>query len=126
MGFILKDMAAENHELSVNAWNWRPTLAIIESFGILDAERLEMLGYNIGTEVAKDEARAIGEKIRDEILPGLNPQSRVLYDLTVTEEKDDGRFFREKEEFWQNYNASREWLKNFSEFCRSCEGFEVY
>ena len=126
MSFILTDSYSEERELQINGWNWRPTLEIIDAFGIIDEERLELMGIStVGACISEDEAHRIGEKIRDEILPKLTPQSRVLYDLTFTEEPDDFELYREESEAWKNYGATYSWLKEFSEFCLSSKGFEV-
>lgn len=126
MSFILTDCSAKERELQINAWNWRPTLEIIDTFGIIDKERLELMGINtVGARVSEDEAHRIGEKIRDEILSKLMPQNRILYDLTITEEPDDFELYREESEAWKNYSATYSWLKEFSEFCISSKGFEV-
>jgi hypothetical protein len=32
MGFWIEDLKDDTHDLKLNAWNWRPTLALLEQF----------------------------------------------------------------------------------------------
>lgn len=125
MGFELVDLGDPTHSVEVNAWNWRPTLEILRALGMLTPDRLEILGFNGGAEVTAAEASAIAQRLRTEVLPNLQPQGRVLYDLTITAAPDDGTFHRAPDTQWQNYSASAEWLATFAEFCATCQGFAV-
>ncbi len=127
MSFTFLDLGSENFEYRANIWNWKPTLEIIKSFDIVDEGKLRQMSYNAtGAQFSADEAQTIGEKIRDEILPKLEPNKRMFGDLSVTDAPDDGTFHSEGDEEWKNYSASYEWLKDFSEFCLRSEGFQVF
>jgi len=127
MSFTLMDSSSENFEFQANVWNWKTTLEIIKSFDILSEGKLRQMAYNAtGVKLEKDEAHLIGEKIRDEILPKLEPNKRIFADLSVTDAQDDGTLYRDEDEQWKNYSASHDWLKDFSEFCLKSKGFQVY
>lgn len=124
MSFTLVDLGDATHSREVNAWNWRPTLALIAHARIIDAERIAMMGWNCtGVQVARDEARAIAAYVDSKIMPGIQSGQGVKYDLRVAPAPDDGRFFREGLE--DNYQANAVWLATFAMFCRTCQGFGV-
>ena len=127
MSFTLMDLGSESFELRANVWNWKPAVEIIKSFDIVDEGKLRQMNYNAtGAQFSHEEAQAIGEKIRDEILPRLAPNKRILLDLSVTDQPDDGTLYRDEDEQWKNYSASYDWLKDFSEFCLKSKGFQVF
>jgi hypothetical protein len=72
------------------------------------------------------EAREIGEAVRERILPKLEPDKRIFSDLTVTDKPDDMTLFKDEDEQWKNYSVSYEWLKEFSDFCLRSKGFQVF
>jgi hypothetical protein len=124
MGVILVDMADVDHDFNTNWWHWRTAIEIIRDMGILDEEILERISYNgCGDEITAEQARSIGKKIQDEILPKMSENDRLLLNLTITDEPDDGKMHYDDVE--KNYSATREWLKNFVEFCLSSNGFIV-
>ncbi len=123
MGFSVTDKLDEANSLDVNAWNWRPTLALLERFAVLPEDELERMGFNGGGgEATVDQARVIAGKL-EELLEGLRKDERVRLDLSVTDEPDDGTFYRD--DLTKNYSATREWLEQFAGFCRTCNGFYV-
>lgn len=127
MSFTLIDMGSEGYELNVNVWTWKPTLEIIRSFNYVNERSLNTMASNgTGAKMSHEDAIAIGEKIRDVILPKMSEKQRMFMDLSITDKADDGTFFRDEDEQWKNYSASYEWLKEFSEFCLKSKGFQVY
>jgi hypothetical protein len=127
MSFTLLDLSSENFEFNANVWNWRTTLEIIKSFDILSESLIRQMEYNgTGVKLEKDTAHLIGERIRAEILPRLEPNKRIFSDLSITDAPDDGTLFKDEDEQWKNYSASYEWLKDFSDFCLKSKGFQVY
>ncbi len=121
------DLGSENFEFRANIWNWKPTLEIIKSFDLIDEGKLRQMNYNAtGAKFSKEEAHLVGEKIRDEILPELEPNKRIFMDLSVTDNPDDGTLYRDEDEQWKNYSTDYEWLKEFSEFCLNSKGFQVF
>ncbi len=127
MSFTLLDSGAEGFEFRANVWNWRTALEIIKSFDIMSDGKIRQMEYNAtGVKLDKDEAHLIGEKIRDEILPKLEPDKRIFADLSITDAKDDGTLYKDEDEQWKNYSADYEWLKDFSEFCLRSKGFQVF
>ena len=127
MSFTLMDQSSENFEFQANVWHWKTALEIIKSFDILSEGKIKQMSYNAtGVKLEKDEAHIIGEKIRDEILPKLEPNKRIFADLSITDAPDDGTLYRDGDEQWKNYSASYEWLKELSEFCLKSKGFQVF
>ena len=127
MSFTLMDLGSENFELRANVWSWKPTLEIIKSFDVLSDGKLRQMEYNAtGVKIEKEEAQLIGEKVRDKILPQLEPNKRMFMDLTVTDKPDDGTLYKDSDDQWKNYSVSYDWMKEFSEFCLSSKGFQVF
>lgn len=121
------DLGAESFEFRANVWNWKPTVEIIKSFDIVDEGKLRQMAYNAtGAKFSHEEAQAIGERIRDEILPKLAPNKRIFMDLSITDAPDDGTLFQDEDEKWKNYSASYDSLKEFSDFCLKSKGFQVF
>ena len=127
MSFTLMDLGSEGFELRANIWSWKPTLEIIKSFDVIDEGKLRQMSYNAtGAKFSLDEAHSIGEKIRDEILPKLAPNKRIFTDLSITDAPDDGTLYQDEDEKWKNYSANYNWLKEFSDFCLTSKGFQVF
>ena len=127
MSFTLIDLGSEKFEFRANVWNWKPAIEIIKSFDIVDEGKLRQMSYNAtGAQFSDEEAHTIGAKIRDEILPRLEPNKRIFADLTVTDAPDDGTLYKDEDEQWRNYSANHAWLKDFSEFCLQSKGFQVF
>jgi len=127
MSFTLMDSGTEGFEFQANVWNWKTALEIIKSFDILSEGKIKQMSYNAtGVKLEKADAHLIGEKIRDEILPKLEPDKRIFADLSITDTPDDGTLYRDEDEQWKNYSASCEWLREFSDFCLKSKGFQVF
>lgn len=118
MSFIIEDLAPDNkHDLQINGWNWRPTVELIRSFGIIASERAELIEIQgLGAAVTEAEAHAIGQKLRT-MLVTLNDEQRVRRDLSITSEPWNPE---------NPYEASVLWLRKFSDFCVKCKGFKIY
>ncbi len=127
MSFTLHDMSAENYEFTANVWNWKAVIEIIKSLDVISEGTVRQMGYNaLGVKVEIDDAHYIGAKIRDTILPKLEPNKRIFADGSITDEPDDGTIYRDEDELWKNYSVSHDWLKDFSEFCLRSKGFQIF
>lgn len=127
MSFTLLDLGSENFEVRASVWSWKPTLEIIKSFNLLSDGKLRQMEYTAtGVKVELQDAHEIGSKIRDQILPKLEPNKRIFLDLSITDAPDDGTIYRDEDDKWKNYSASYDWLKEFSEFCLASKGFQVF
>jgi hypothetical protein len=115
---------ARGDSISINGWNWRPTLELLHRTGILSEETLGLMSFNGGGgEVTPDEAERIAEFL-DGYLARLGAGDRVTLDGSVTMEPDSGEFHRD--DLARNYSATFAWLVQFRDFCRSSGGFQVY
>ena len=102
---------------------------LIREFASFEHEqgKIRQMSYNAtGVKVEVDDAHAIGEAIRDKILPKLPEKGRMFADLRITDEPDDMTLFRDDDEQWKNYSVTRDWLKEFSEFCLQSKGFQIF
>ena len=127
MSFTLLDLGSENYEFSSNVWHWKAALEIIKSLDIVSEGKIRQMSYNAtGVKVDVGDAHAIGEAIKNTILPKLSPDGRMFADLRITNEPDDMTLFRDDDEQWKNYSVTREWLADFSEFCLRSKGFQIF
>jgi len=127
MSFTLIDLGSEKFEFRANVWNWKATLEVIKSFDIVDEGKLRQMSYTAtGARFSDEEAHTVGARIRDEILPKLEPNKRIFADLSITDAPDDGTLYKDEDEQWRNYSANHAWLKDFSEFCLQSKGFQVF
>lgn len=127
MSFTLHDMGSENFEFTANVWKWKAALEVIKSLDVLSEAKVRQMGYNaLGVKVEQDEARLIGEKIREKILPKVEPNKRIFADGSITDEPDDGTIYRDDDEQWKNYSVNHDWLKDFADFCTQSKGFQIY
>lgn len=127
MSFTLTDLRAEGFEFRANVWNWKPVLEIIKSFDIVDEGKLRQMNYNgTGAKFSQEEARSIGERLENEILPKLEPNKRIFADLSITDTPDDGTLYKDGDEQWKNYSTNYVWLKDFADFCLKSKGFQVF
>ena len=127
MSYTLLDQSPEGFELNVTVWKWKAALEVIRSLDILSENRVRQMAYNAaGVKIDPDDAHTIGDGIKKQVLPKLEPNKRMFADLTVTDAADDGTFFSGEEEQWKNYSVSYEWLKDFSDFCLRSKGFQIY
>lgn len=127
MSFTLHDLGSENFEFTANVWNWKAALEIIKSLDIVSEGKIRQMGYNgTGVKMEVDDAHAIGEAIRNSILPKLSPEGRMFADLRITDEPDDMTLHRDDDEQWKNYSVTRVFLEEFSEFCLRSKGFQIF
>ena len=127
MSFTLHDIGSENYTLSANVWSWKAALEVIKSLDIVSEGTVRQMAYNAtGVKIDVDDAHAIGEAIRDKVLPKLQPDKRIYSDLHITDSPDDMTLHRDDDEQWKNYSVSAEWLTEFADFCLKCKGFQVF
>ena len=120
-------MSSENFEFSANVWNWKALLEVLKEMDIMSEGKIRQMGYNaMGVKVDPEDAQLIGTKIRDEILPKLEPDKRMYSDGTITDKPDDMTLFKDEDEQWKNYSVGYEWLKDFSDFCLKSKGFQIF
>lgn len=127
MSYTLIDLENPASEFSASVWNWTAATAIIRSFEVLEEYELRELMRNAsGIKIEEQAAKLIGERIKKEILPKLQPNKRIYSNLEITDAPDDGTFFEHGNENWKNYSANHNWLESLADFMISTKGFEVY
>jgi hypothetical protein len=127
MSFTLIDQGSENFEFQTNVWNWKALLEVVKSFDMFSDSKIRQMSYNaMGTKVDLDDAHAIGTRIRDELLPKLEPNKRIYADLSITDAPDDMTLHKDDDEQWKNYSVTYDWLKDFSDFCLKSKGFQIF
>jgi hypothetical protein len=127
MSYTLLDQSPEGFEFNANVWKWKAALEVIKSLDLLSENRVRQMAYNAaGVKIEPEDAHAIGQQIRDRILPKLEPNKRIFANLTITDTPDDGTFFSGEEEQGKNFSVNYEWLKDFSDFCLRSKGFQIY
>jgi len=127
MSFTLHDLGSEGFEFSANAWNWKAALEVIKSLDIISEGKVRQMSYNAtGVRVEAEDARFIGEKIRDVILPKLAPDKRIFADLSITDAPDDMTLHKDDDDQWKNYSIGYDSLKEFSDFCLRSKGFQIF
>ncbi len=127
MSFTLMDKSSENFEFRSNLWNWKATLEVIKSLDLISEGKIREMSSNAtGVSVSDEEAKLIGETIREQILPTLEPNKRIYSNLSISDKPDDGVIYKDKDEEWKNYSADYNFLNEFSEFCLKSKGFQVY
>jgi len=124
MSFTLVPKYGEATE--VNVWVWRPTLELIRSAELIDDKSYEKMGRNDGdVQVDAVTAWKIADLI-DQTVERMKPGDRLLGDLSITDKPEKQVVFKTPEDVAEGYLASREWLKDFSEFSRDSGGFGVF
>jgi len=129
MSFIL--VPKHGDDVQVNGWNWRPTLELLRSENLINAESYErMAAQGCGGQVDAALAFRIAEVIERK-LAVMKSGERILADLTVTARPKKEVIItpETKPHEIDNidlYSASYEWLVRFRDFCRRSGGFVVY
>lgn len=127
MSFTLIDLENPASEFTASVWNWTTAVEVIRSLNVVEEfVAREMMRTASGVKVDEEAARAIGEKIKNELLPKLSPNKRIFSNLEITDKPDDGTFYGHGEDGWKNYSANYRWLENLADFCISTKGFQVF
>jgi hypothetical protein len=128
MAFILTSKRGES--VTINAWNWRPTIALLLDAKLIDNETHERLGtHGCRGEIDEETARGIADFIESK-LKNMKPGDRIRYDLTVTGEPQELAVFSPdgtppKVDPVDIYSSKYEWLVTFRDFCQTSGGFVV-
>ena len=129
MSFILVPKCGE--DLKINAWNWRPTLILLQEEKLIDDDLYERMGANgCGAEINAETASRIA-RLLDSRLSVMKPGERIKANLKTTDEPKKRVVFTPTTDVndidaVDLYSATYEWLLEFRDFCRDCGGFEVF
>jgi hypothetical protein len=128
MAFIL--IPKNGIDVMVNAWNWRPTLALLRDANLIDDDLYERMGtFGREAKVDADAADRIADFL-DNRLPVMKEGDRIRADLTVTDEAKQPLTITPETQIEQidmvyAHSATYKWLVQFRDFTRSSGGFEV-
>jgi hypothetical protein len=89
-------------------------VALVELFS--DEKLLFMLRHG-GAELSHEQVVDLYTFLEDEVLPRLQPGQRMFFDLSITDEPDDGTFFRD--DLDKNYSLQYEVLLSVIDFLRT-------
>ena len=128
MAFIL--IPKNGEEVTINAWNWRPTLELLHNANLIDGDLYERMG-TFGREaiVDADTAARIADFL-DERVGTMKAGDRIRADLTVTDKAKKPLIFTpgmqtDQIDVVDTYSATYEWLVQFRDFARASGGFEI-
>lgn len=118
MSFILKPEAGS--EVYVNGWNWRPTVVLLSTAGLLSDEQYERMGLNgCGGRASAEQVTRFADAVSAQVAK-MKQGERMRADLSVTSSPKP--INAETNEL---YSASHEWLIQFRDFCQTSGGFKV-
>ena len=119
MSFILED--ARGQTLCVNAWNWgtlHHAVACATPPIFDDEDLLDLLRYG-GAVLSQSQIDALYRYLNEEILPQLSVGQRMLADLSISVEADDGAFHRD--DLTKNYSLQHEVLLAVVQFLQHAQ-----
>lgn len=125
MGVTLFDEKSGTSLYDTDFWHWRAIVETVRSLAVLEEARVDTLDDPFLGELTRDEARAVAEAVRGQILVSLADDERLLLDGTRTKEPDDGMFHRAPTERHKNYSTTRDALEAFAVACETCSGLRV-
>jgi hypothetical protein len=111
--------AAEGRSLKVNAWNWGVLHHRVAAARILPAEIWETMRFNAGDELDPGHVKVLIEFLERRVLSCLRVGERMFFDGSVTDQPDDGTFYRDEKERWKNYSLHRSVLIAIIEFLKA-------
>jgi hypothetical protein len=114
-------IAEDGRDLKMNAWNWGVLHHMVERAGLFADEVWEPIRHG-GGELDAAGVAQLAEFLAHQLLPRLAPGQRMFFAGTVTDEPDDGTFYREESEMWRNYSLLHDVLVGAIEFLRSVPG----
>lgn len=84
----------------------------------LNEDVVEQLRFNSGVQLSMEEIVALHVILEKLALPLLQPGQRMFFDFSVTDELDDGTFYREESEMHRNYSLHYEVLVSVMDFLK--------
>ena len=128
MSFIL--VPAEGEDISVNSWNWRPTLDLLLAANVITQDDHERMGaHGCSGKVDAEKASQIADVVEQQLM-SMNPGDRMLANLSVSQVPKKLTVFEpnmqpQDIDINELYSTTYEWLETFAKFCRNSGGFEV-
>jgi hypothetical protein len=110
-----------DRSLKVDAWNWGVLISTIEQARPALFQDVELRRMRSGgAELPAGAVELLRRHLEASVLPRIGPGERMLHDLSVTDEPDDGTFHRDQLE--RNYSLQREVLVTVIDFLSSARG----
>jgi hypothetical protein len=118
LGITLED--SQGKSISVNAWNWGVLHFTVTCARpkFLKDDFLGNLRFG-GVSLSEDQSATLLNFLEEVVLPRLKPGQRMFYDLSVTDEPDDGTLHRDNLE--KNYSLHHSVLVSVIEFLRNAQ-----
>jgi hypothetical protein len=126
MTVMLMDNETDEVVFDVNFWHYRAIVEAIRSLHVLPDEHVNRLHEQFtGSGLSKDECRVVAQKLHERFANALDCDDRVLFDGTITKDRDDRDFHRSETDWQKNYSTNKEVLDAFIESIRKSNGFTV-
>lgn len=110
-----------DRDLTINAWNWGVLHALVASAGVFSDEIWEPKRYNGGGTLDEEQVATLADFLESSVLPRIAPGQRMFFDESVTDEPDDGTFYRGESELWRNYSLHHDVLVEVIAFLRAVQ-----
>lgn len=112
-------------DLHINWWNWRPILELMHREQLISDEQHERMGCNgCGGKMTAAEASKTFD-VLTQVIQNWPDDFGLRLDGTHTLKTEPKRL-RAGDDPSIHYFTTRESMQRFADFCRSCQGFEVY
>lgn len=111
-------MGEDDDSFRVNAWNWGVLHHIVACAHLFPEEFWEPKRSSFGGALESEQVAALADFLEKELSPRLRPGQRMFFDGSVTDEPDDGTFYRDEDEMWRNYSLHHSVLEEAIEFLR--------
>ena len=119
---ILVDLGDEGHDVVVSNAGWRDTVEVLQSFGVLDGERLQRLRTSwLGEQLTQAEAQAIGHALVAGPLSAVNWSDNAYPPPVYWKDALGGKLRDyDRDTYWPS------WLRALAGFCLTCKGLIIY
>ncbi len=107
----------------VNVWNWGVLHHMVAIENIFPEEIWEPLYYNLGYELNAEQVTILADFLETKLLPSLKAGERLFFNGTITNEPDDGTFYRDEKDVWRNYSLHHHVLVQIINFLRNTNGY---
>jgi hypothetical protein len=105
----------------------KPILMLLHAGKALPDDRIEVMGISGACpELSRVEIRQVAAFLRNNVVPRLEADDRIIIDGTITKTPDDRNFYREQHEIHKNYSANKDVIVKVCEFFETAQGLIIY